>query len=101
MQEVYIRHASLIQLTKTIAVKMALLIEPADSMVPLSSRLVPRPQAKESWTGPGNEPRVTEEHLKLTTKWLPICVHVCMYTVHVHAYSGLLLQSMVRKIGSL
>ena len=36
MQEVYIRHASLIQLTKTVAVKMALLIEPADSVVPLS-----------------------------------------------------------------
>ena len=94
MQEVYIRHASPIQPTKTVADKMALLIEQL-ILVSLGSF----PGLKQRKAGLGTR----LEHLKLTTKWLPILVHVCVYTVRVHVdtLSGLLLQSIVRKIGSL
>ena len=75
MQEVYIRHASPIQPTKTVADKMALLIEQL-ILVSLGSF----PCLKQRKAGLG-----TEKHLKLTTKWLPILVHVCTYTVRVVA----------------
>ena len=81
MQEVYIRHASPIQPTKTVADKMALLIEPADSCL---SRLVPMPQAKESWPGNRGAP---EAHNKMATN---TCT--CIY---VHCTCGSLILSVV------